>query len=86
MNFDFVVEAFLKYSAGASTRFSSFFLTTATATTLLAPTASHFEGVSGTIACDPHGQCAKFRFAAYEYTNADPKTYDVGKNPKKIYP
>jgi branched-chain amino acid transport system substrate-binding protein len=48
--------------------------------------ASHFEGVSGTIACDAHGQCAKFRFAAYEYTNADPKTYDVGKNPKKLYP
>jgi branched-chain amino acid transport system substrate-binding protein len=48
--------------------------------------ASHFDGVSGEIACDPHGQCAKFHFAAYEYTSANPKTYDVGKNPKKIYP
>lgn len=48
--------------------------------------ASHFDGVSGEIACDAHGQCAKFHFAAYEYTSPDPKTYDVGKNPKKIYP
>jgi branched-chain amino acid transport system substrate-binding protein len=48
--------------------------------------ASHFAGVSGEIACDAHGQCATFHFAAYEYTSADPKSYDVGKNPKKIYP
>jgi branched-chain amino acid transport system substrate-binding protein len=48
--------------------------------------ASRFDGVSGTIACDAHGQCANFHFAGYEYTNADPNAYDVGKNPKKIYP
>ena len=48
--------------------------------------ATKFEGLSGPIACDPHGECAAFKPAVYEYTNADPATFDIGKNPKKIYP
>ncbi len=48
--------------------------------------ATTFEGLSGPIACDPHGECAKFKPAVYEYTNADPTTFDIGKNPKKIFP
>jgi branched-chain amino acid transport system substrate-binding protein len=48
--------------------------------------ATAFEGLSGPIACDPHGECAKFKPAVYEYTNADPATFDIGKNPKKIFP
>jgi branched-chain amino acid transport system substrate-binding protein len=45
-----------------------------------------FEGVSGSIACDEHGQCAKFKPAVYEFTNSDPKTFKIGENPKKIWP
>ncbi len=45
-----------------------------------------FDGISGPIACDPHGECGAFKPAAYQYVNADPQTYAIGINPKKIYP
>src|SRR5271163_331460 len=45
-----------------------------------------FEGVSGPIACNEHGQCAQFKPAVYEFTNGDPKTFKIGENPKKIWP
>ncbi|HUK07262.1 MAG TPA: branched-chain amino acid ABC transporter substrate-binding protein [Stellaceae bacterium] len=45
-----------------------------------------FDGVSGPIACDAHGECGEFKPAVYEYTSADPSTFAIGKNPKKIYP
>jgi len=45
-----------------------------------------FAGLSGPIACDTHGQCAKFKPAVYEFVSADPKTFSMGKNPKKIWP
>ena len=48
--------------------------------------ATKFEGLSGSIDCDAHGECAKFKPAVYEYTNADASTFDIGKNPKKIFP
>jgi len=48
--------------------------------------ASNFEGMSGPIECDPHGQCAKFKPAVYEFISADPKTFGIGTNPKKIWP
>ena len=48
--------------------------------------ATKFDGVSGPIACDAHGECGEFKPAVYEYTNADPKTFLIGKNPKKIWP
>jgi len=48
--------------------------------------ATKFEGVSGPIACDAHGQCAQFKPAVYEFTNGDPKTFKIGENPKKIWP
>ncbi|HLI12043.1 MAG TPA: branched-chain amino acid ABC transporter substrate-binding protein [Alphaproteobacteria bacterium] len=48
--------------------------------------ATKFEGISGPIACDAHGECAKFKPAVYEFTNADPKTFKIGVNPKKIWP
>jgi branched-chain amino acid transport system substrate-binding protein len=48
--------------------------------------APEFEGMSGPIKCDANGQCGKFKFAAYEFTNADAATFDIGVNPKKIYP
>ena len=37
--------------------------------------ATKFEGLSGPIACDPHGECAAFKPAVYEYTSADPATF-----------
>jgi branched-chain amino acid transport system substrate-binding protein len=48
--------------------------------------ATKFEGVSGPIACDAHGECAQFKPAVYEFTNADPSTFKIGVNPKRIYP
>jgi branched-chain amino acid transport system substrate-binding protein len=48
--------------------------------------ATKFDGVSGPIACDAHGECGEFKPAVYEYTNADPATFAIGKNPKKIWP
>jgi branched-chain amino acid transport system substrate-binding protein len=48
--------------------------------------ASKFDGLSGPIACDAYGQCAAFKPAVMEFTSADPKTFSMGKNPKKIWP
>jgi branched-chain amino acid transport system substrate-binding protein len=48
--------------------------------------ATKFEGISGPISCDKYGECAKFKPAVYEFTNADPTTFKPGTNPKKIYP
>jgi branched-chain amino acid transport system substrate-binding protein len=44
-----------------------------------------FEGVSGPIACGPHGDCATFKPAVYEFVNADPTTFKIGTNPKQIF-
>jgi branched-chain amino acid transport system substrate-binding protein len=48
--------------------------------------ASQFDGLSGRIKCDQHGNCAEFQPAVYQYTSDDVSTYETGKNPKKIYP
>lgn len=48
--------------------------------------ATKFDGISGPIACDAHGECARFKPAVYQFTNADPKTFKIGVNPKKIWP
>ena len=48
--------------------------------------ASQFDGLSGPIKCDAYGQCASFKPAVMEFTSADPKTFSMGKNPKKIWP
>ncbi|MGI9415153.1 MAG: branched-chain amino acid ABC transporter substrate-binding protein [Hyphomicrobiales bacterium] len=45
-----------------------------------------FDGIGGKIDCNEHGDCAGFKFAVYEFTNGDPSTFEIGKNPKKIYP
>ena len=44
------------------------------------------DGVSGLIECNEHGQCAGFKFAVYQFTDADPSTFEIGTNPEKIYP
>ena len=45
-----------------------------------------YEGISGLIECDEHGQCAGFKFAVYRFTDSDPTTFKIGTNPEKIYP
>lgn len=47
---------------------------------------SAFDGMSGRIQCDALGQCAFFKHAVFEFTNADPATFSIGTNPRKIYP
>ncbi len=44
------------------------------------------QGMTGTITCDQYGDCGVYKFAVYEFTNQDPKSIDIGKNPKRIYP
>jgi branched-chain amino acid transport system substrate-binding protein len=48
--------------------------------------ATKFEGVGGPIACDKSGECATFKPAIYEFTNADASTFKIGVNPKRIFP
>ncbi len=48
--------------------------------------ATTFDGMTGRVACDAHGECQKYKGAVYEFTNADPKTFKIGVNPKKIWP
>ncbi len=48
--------------------------------------ATKFDGISGPIACDPYGECSQFKPSVLEFTSADPKTFGIGKNPKKIWP
>ena len=45
-----------------------------------------FDGIGGPINCNEHGDCAGFKFAVYQYTDSDSSTFEVGKNPVKIYP
>jgi len=45
-----------------------------------------YKGVSGPINCNPNGDCAQYKFAVYQWVSADPSTFEIGKNPKKIYP
>lgn len=48
--------------------------------------ATKFDGMSGPIACDDSGECSQFKPSVLEFTSSDPKTFSVGKNPKKIWP
>jgi branched-chain amino acid transport system substrate-binding protein len=48
--------------------------------------ATKFDGISGPIKCDPYGECGEFHPSVLEYTSADPKTFAIGANPKKIWP
>ncbi len=43
-------------------------------------------GLGGTLSCTENGDCQEFKFAVLQFTNADPSTYKLGTNPKKIYP
>lgn len=45
-----------------------------------------FSGMGGEISCSEHGQCGKFKSGVYRFENADKTTFEIGKNPRKIYP
>jgi branched-chain amino acid transport system substrate-binding protein len=45
-----------------------------------------YDGIGGPIECGEHGDCAGFKFAVYQFTNGDSSTFEIGTNPKKIYP
>lgn len=45
-----------------------------------------FRGLTGTLTCDRHGDCADPKIAVYQTESADPAKWDPGKNPKKVYP
>lgn len=45
-----------------------------------------YDGISGPINCDEHGQCGGFNFAVYQFTDGDPASFKIGENPVKIYP
>ena len=45
-----------------------------------------FEGMGGEITCNENGDCAGFKSAAYRFVGSDPSSFEIGKNPVKIYP
>jgi len=45
-----------------------------------------YDGLTGTVTCNENGDCGTFKFAVYEFTNADVSTFGIGTNPKKVYP
>jgi branched-chain amino acid transport system substrate-binding protein len=44
-----------------------------------------YDGMAGPVECDENGECQKFKFAVYEFNNADPDTFEPGVNPAKVY-
>ena len=48
--------------------------------------ATKFEGVSGSIDCDAHGQCTKFKFSVYEFTKRRSKSYRCRKSVRRSIP
>lgn len=43
------------------------------------------DGMTGKLTCDQYGDCGTSNFAVWEYTSGDPTTYNIGKNPKRVY-
>lgn len=44
-----------------------------------------YDGLTGVKTCGEHGDCGTYNYTVYQYTGTtDP--YELGKNPKKIYP
>lgn len=44
------------------------------------------KGLTGTISCDKYGDCADPHIAVYQVVSANPSTWDVGTDPKKVFP
>ena len=45
-----------------------------------------FDGMGGKINCNEDGDCAGFKFAVYQFVDSDPSTFEIGKNPIRVYP
>jgi branched-chain amino acid transport system substrate-binding protein len=46
----------------------------------------NLDGTTGKITCDQYGDCGVYKFTVYAFTDSDPKSIDIGKNPKRVYP
>lgn len=44
----------------------------------------NYHGVTGTLNCDPNGDCADPKIAVYQVISADPSKWDPGADPKKV--
>ena len=42
------------------------------------------KGITGDITCRPNGDCAQFHAVFYQFTDGDPNTFEIGKNPKTM--
>ncbi len=49
-------------------------------------TTKDMDGLTGKLTCDKYGDCASSHFAVFEYINGDKDTFELGKNPKKVFP
>ncbi|HXX38805.1 MAG TPA: branched-chain amino acid ABC transporter substrate-binding protein [bacterium] len=45
-----------------------------------------FKGLTGTITCNPYGDCADPHIAIYQAVSSDPSKFSPGTDPKKVYP
>jgi branched-chain amino acid transport system substrate-binding protein len=45
-----------------------------------------FKGVTGTLTCNPYGDCGEPHIAVYQVVSASPATWSLGTDPKKIWP
>ncbi len=48
--------------------------------------AKDFKGITGTLTCGQYGDCGAPVIAIYQVVDSDPKSWDPGKNPLKVYP
>jgi branched-chain amino acid transport system substrate-binding protein len=44
------------------------------------------KGLTGTLTCEQHGDCADPKIAVYQTESADADKWDPGTNPRKVYP
>jgi branched-chain amino acid transport system substrate-binding protein len=45
-----------------------------------------FKGVTGTLTCDKYGDCGEPHIAVYQVVSANPASWSLGTDPKKVYP
>ncbi|HKV45966.1 MAG TPA: branched-chain amino acid ABC transporter substrate-binding protein [bacterium] len=45
-----------------------------------------FKGITGTLTCNPYGDCGDPHIAVYQVVSANPATWSLGTDPKKIWP
>lgn len=44
------------------------------------------DGLTGKLTCSPSGECGGPSVGMYSYTSSDANSFEMGKNPKKVYP